>query len=150
MRRSYRPWAVPITTLLLAFSPTLRPSWAAAQPPGAASEGADRTDVSAPLPPSPTFAIPGPLQPFLRLAAVSRKVTPEEVLPLLSRQVVLDGYGGSSHSSTPTEYLILVRRYVEQARELQALAGPDGNLHVSNCQDAQPLLNVIGYRFREP
>lgn len=150
MRRSYRPWAVPITTLLLAFSPTLRPSWAAAQPPGAASEGADRTDVSAPLPPSPTFAIPGPLQPFLRLAAVSRKVTPEEVLPLLSHQVVLDGYGGSGRGASPTEYLILVRRYVEQARELTAVAGSDGNIRVSNCDSAQRLLAVIGYRLREP
>jgi hypothetical protein len=83
------------------------------------------------------------------LAAVSRKVTPEEVLPLLSHQVVLDGYGGSSHSTSPTEYLILVRRYVEQARELQTLAGPDGNIRVANCDDSQRLLNVIGYRLRQ-
>jgi hypothetical protein len=100
--------------------------------------------------PSSMLAIPGPLQPFLRLAAVSHKVTPEEVLPLLSHQVVLDGFGGSSRSSSPTEYLILVRRYVYQARELQALAGPDGNIRVSKCDDAERLLSVIGYRLRQP
>ena len=76
-------------------------------------------------------------------------MTPEEVLPLLSHQIVLDGYGGSSRASTPTEYLILVRRYVYQARELQALAGPDGNIRVSNCDEAHRLLSVIGYRLRE-
>jgi len=150
MRSSYRPLAVLLTTLGLAVSSLPQTTWSATPPSPGASANADKSAPRGPAPTSPTLAIPGPLQPFLRLAAVSRKVTPEEVLPLLSHQVVLDGYGGSSHSSTPTEYLILVRRYVDQARELQALAGPDGNIHVANCQDAQPLLSVIGYRFREP
>ena len=33
---------------------------------------------------------------------------------------------------------------------MQALAGPDGNIRVSNCEDAQRLLSVIGYRLRQP
>ena len=57
---------------------------------------------------------------------------------------------GQADSTSPTEYLILVRRYVDQARELQALAGADGNIRVSNCDDAQRLLSVIGYRLRQP
>jgi hypothetical protein len=96
------------------------------------------------------MAIPGPLRPFLRLAAVSQKVSPEEVLPLLAHHVVMEGYGGQERPHSPTEYLILVKRYVEQARELQALAGPDGVIRVSQCTEAQPLLAVIGYRLREP
>jgi hypothetical protein len=97
-----------------------------------------------------TMAIPGPLRPFLRLAAVSQKVSPDEVLPLLAHHVVMEGYGGQDRGHSPTEYLILVKRYVEQARELQALAGPDGVIRVSQCTEAQPLLAVIGYRLREP
>ncbi len=150
MRSSYRPLAVLQATLLLAISPLPSKTWGATPPSPAAPVGADKSPPRGPAPPSPTLAIPGPLQPFLRMAAVSRKVTPEEVLPLLSHQVVLDGYGGSSHSTSPTEYLILVRRYVDQARELQSLAGADGNIRVSNCDDAQRLLSVIGYRLRQP
>jgi len=46
--------------------------------------------------------------------------------------------------------LILLRRYVDQARELQTLAGPDGNIRISNCDEAQHLLRVIGYGLRQP
>jgi len=146
MQYSYRSWAVLLTTLLLGISLFPYKTWGAKPPSGATPSGPDK---SVP-PPSPTLAIPGPLQPLLRLAAVSRKVAPEEVLPLLSHQVVLDGYGGSAHSATPTEYLILVKRYVDQARELQTLAGSDGNIRVANCDEAQRLLSVIGYRLRQP
>lgn len=150
MRSSYRPVPVLLTTLFLAISPWPHKTWGATPPSPAAPVDADKSAPRGPAPPSPTLAIPGPLEPFLRLAAVSRKVTPEEVLPLLSHQVVLDGYGGSGRTSSPTEYLILVRRYVDQARELQTLAGPDGNIRVANCDDAQRLLSVIGYRLRQP
>ena len=102
------------------------------------------------MPASSTLAIPGPLLPFLRLAAVSRKASLEEVLPLLSHQVVLDGFGGSTRSSAASEYLVLVRRYVDQARELQTVAGADGNIRVSNCTDAARLLTVIGYKLQQP
>jgi hypothetical protein len=39
-------------------------------------------------------------------------------------------------------------RYVVQARELSLLVGADGKIHVTNCDDAKPLLTVLGYRTR--
>ena len=74
-----------------------------------------------PLAASPQFVIPGPLKPFLRLAGISQKVSAEEVLPLLSRNVFTEGFQGTSR---PTEFLVLLRRYVVQARELAELAAP--------------------------
>ena len=91
-------------------------------------------------------AIPGPLRSFLRMTAISQKVSPEEVLPLLARNVIATGYNGSK----PTEFLILVNWYLDQARELEALAGKEGVIHVSNCDDAKPLLIILGYRLRQP
>ena len=54
------------------------------------------------------------------MAGISQKIAPEEVLPLLSRNVFTQGYEGSTR---PTEFLILLRRYVVQARELSNLGG---------------------------
>jgi hypothetical protein len=93
-----------------------------------------------------TVTIPGPLRSFLRMAAISQKVSSDEVMPLLSRNVFLIGYTGSGRQAQPTEFLLLLRRYVQQARELAALAGPDGVIHVSGCDDARPLLGVLGFR----
>jgi hypothetical protein len=91
-------------------------------------------------------AIPGPLRSFLRMAAISQQIAPEEVMPLLARNIVVSGY----QNGKPTQYLILVNWYVDQARELEALAGPQGVIHVSNCDDAKPLLVILGYRLRQP
>ena len=97
--------------------------------------------------PQAQFVIPGPQRSFLRMAGISQKVVPAEVLPLLARNVFTEGYEGSSR---PTEFLILLRRYVGQARDLAALAAQTGNvIRVSNCQDAGPLLHILGYRIRE-
>jgi hypothetical protein len=92
-----------------------------------------------------TVGIPGPLRSFLRMAGISQKIASEEVLPLLARNVYLHGYEGPRHRNQ-TEFLVLLIRYVRQARELAALAGPQGVLHVSNCVEAKPLLKVLGYR----
>jgi len=93
------------------------------------------------------FVIPGPLRSFLRMAGISQKVAPEEVLPLLSRNVFIEGY---EQGSRPTEFLVLLRRYVVQANELVALAAESGNIiRVSNCDDAKTLLRILGYRTRE-
>jgi hypothetical protein len=94
---------------------------------------------------SASVTIPGPLRPFLRMAAVSQKASPEEVLPLLARKVAMEGYG---QGGKPTEYLVLLKRYVEQARELLALAGREGTIRVSSCSEAQPLLETLGYRLQ--
>src|SRR5215471_7584367 len=95
-----------------------------------------------------TITIPGPLRSFLRMAGISQKVSLDEVLPFLARNVFLRGYSGQGSSSRPTEFLLLLRRYTQQARELSSLAGPEGTLHVSGCADAGRVLQVLGYRTR--
>ena len=97
------------------------------------------------LPPVEEATIPGPLRSLLRMAAISQKVTPEEVLPLLARNVVMSGY----QAGKPTEFLVLMNWYMDQARELQALAGPGGVIHVSDCDDAKPLLAILGYKLQQ-
>ena len=97
---------------------------------------------------SASAPIPGPLRSFLRMAGISQKVAPEEVMPLLARNVYVLGYEGQWPKGRPSEFLVLLTRYVQQARELSALAGTDGVLHVSSCDDAKPLLKVLGYRTR--
>ena len=92
--------------------------------------------------------IPGPLRSFLRMAAISQKASREEVLPLMARNVVVEGYGGQGDSHRPTEYLALLRRYLQQARELMILAGRDQVIRVANCAQAGQLLSVIGYKLR--
>ena len=93
-----------------------------------------------------SFVIPGPRRSFLRMAGISQKVRPEEVLPLLSRNVFTQGFQGNTQA---TEFLILLRRYVVQARELSSLAEKTGMvLRVENCSDASPLLRILGYRIR--
>ncbi|HXW14372.1 MAG TPA: hypothetical protein VEN79_07665, partial [Terriglobia bacterium] len=150
MQSSYRPLAILLATFFLVFWQLPHKTRGATPPSPAASDSADKSTPRLSTPPSPLLALPGPLEPFLRLAAVSREATPPEVLPLLCHQVVLNGYGGAGRPSSPSEYLILLRRYVDQARELQTLAGPDGNIRVSNCDEAQRLLRVIGYGLRQP
>ena len=94
--------------------------------------------------------IPGPLRSFLRMAGISQKIAPEEVLPLLARNVVVMGYPDFKEKpDTPSEFLLLLRRYLAQARELQRLAGPEGVIRVSSCAEAGPLLGILGYRLRE-
>ena len=102
------------------------------------------TGASAKPEPHPeTIEIPGPLRPFLRMAGVSQEASPEEVLPLVARNAFLYGY----QTGHKTEYLILANRYVQMARELQLLAGPDGKIHIASCGDALALIHVLGYQF---
>jgi len=90
-------------------------------------------------------SIPGPMRSFLRMAAISQEITPDELLPLLARNVVMNGY----EVGRPTQYLVLVNWYLDQARELEALAGKGEVIHVSNCEDAKPLLAILGYRLQK-
>ena len=97
-----------------------------------------------------SVAIPGPLRSFLRMAGISQKISIEEVLPLLARNVAVEGYQGrKDKTGRPTEFLILLKRYVEQARQLVTLAGPEGLIRVSSCDQAEPLLAILGYRLRQ-
>jgi hypothetical protein len=87
--------------------------------------------------------IPGPLRPFMRMTGISQEIVSEDVLPMLARNVTLWGYEGNR----PTEFLKLAERYVALARELQKVAGPDGKIRVKGCEDAGPLIQVLGYQF---
>ena len=117
--------------------------------PAVAAPDASTADATPSALSSEGATIPGPLRSFLRMAGISQKATPREVLPLLARNVVIDGYHGpQDRPGRPTEFLILLMRYVQQARELQALAGPEGEIRVGGCDEAAPLLAVLGYRFR--
>lgn len=93
---------------------------------------------------SDSIIIPGPLRSLLRMAGISQEVTPDEVLPLLARNVYLRGY----QDGVATEFLVLLNRYVEYARELQQLTAADGMIHVSGCDDATRLIQVLGYQFQ--
>ena len=112
------------------------------------SDPSPSADAKVGPPQSVTVAIPGPLRSFLRMAGISQKVTPEEVMPLLARNVFVLGYEGEWSKGRPSEFLILLNRYVQQARELVTLAGPSAVIHVSTCDDAKPLLKILGYRTR--
>ncbi len=101
--------------------------------------------------PAPTATIPGPLTGFQRMTAISRKVSSDEILPFLARNVVIDGYQmRQGQTPKPTEYLKLIKSYLAQARELRELAGPSGLIRIESCAEVAPLLKTIGFRFRTP
>jgi len=127
--------------VLLCASPGLAPEASTAASPRLDANKAESTNAT-------TTTIPGPLRSFLRMAGISQKVSPDDVLPLLARNVFLRGYQGQGSNLRPTEFLLLLRRYVEQTRELASLAGPDGVIQVSACDEAQKVLEVLGYRVR--
>jgi hypothetical protein len=79
------------------------------------------------------------------MAGISQKVSPDDVLPLLARNAYMMGY----HNGTQTEFLILLDRYVYQARELQILAGTTDTIRVNGCDDAGTLIQILGYRLRQ-
>ena len=99
-----------------------------------------------PEPPPRTVIIPGPLRSFLRMAGVSQKTPQNEVLPLLARNVILRGY----ENDNETEFLMLLDRYIHQARELQVLAGQAQEIRIANCADAANLIHILGYQLRYP
>ena len=130
-----------IVCLCARFSPS---AWGRPTPP----RGLHRTEAEVDSSQRTSIIIPGPLRSFLRMAGISQKVSNDEVVPLLARNVFLRGYSGQGLSLRPTEFLILLRRYVQQANELAALAGPDALIRVSGCGDAERVLEVLGYRTR--
>jgi hypothetical protein len=109
-------------------------------------------DAAHPAEPWPTVKIPGPMRSFARMAAIPQDADPADVLPALARNVMTSGYqtGHGSEAIEPTEYLKLVYRYLSQARELQALAGPGNVIRIEKCESpaVADLLRVLGYRMR--
>ena len=95
--------------------------------------------------------LPGPLRSFLRMAALSQEIAPDEILPLLAHHIAVYGYEGSkTKAGKPTEYLNLLERYIQRGKEMQLLAGKQEVVHVADCATAGPLLEIIGYRLRVP
>lgn len=113
-----------------------------AQSPSGSSPDTKQLAAAPPASLDDTVTIPGPLRSFLRMSGLSLAVTPQDVLPLLAHNLVLHGY----QMGRPTEYLILLRRYVDQSKELTGLAPQNATLHVGGCKDAQALLHVLGYK----
>jgi hypothetical protein len=101
---------------------------------------------------APTVPIPGPLRSFARMVAISGESSPDEILQALARNVVTNGYQ-ASHSNEAleqTEYLKLVHRYLNQAQELQKLAGDAKVIKIENCESPSvaELLRILGFRIR--
>ena len=96
--------------------------------------------------------IPGGRRSFLRMAAISQQVSPDELLPLLAHNVAVEGYtyNRKGRKPSPTEFLNLLKDYIQQARELEALAGPRKVIRVSSCDQAGPLLKTLGYELASP
>jgi hypothetical protein len=90
------------------------------------------------------ITVPGPLRSLLRMAGISQKIPPESVLPLVARSVYFLGY----RQNHETEFLLLLQRYVRQARELEVLAGTNNEIRINHCAEAGPLLQVLGYSLR--
>ncbi len=135
--------AFAIAILLLGSFGSLR-TWAASsgEPPAPRPAKAN----TAPAAGTSEISIPGPLRSFLRMAGISQKISRDDVMPLLARNVYMQGYEGGNR---PTEFLILLNRYVQQARELTTLAGPGEVIRVAGCDDAKALLHTLGYRVRQ-
>jgi hypothetical protein len=98
---------------------------------------------------SSEITIPGPLRSLLRMAGISQKASSDEVVALLARNIYVQGYEGWRTGGRPTEFLILLGRYMNQAKELAEMAGNEGVVHLTNCDDAPRLLHILGYRLRE-
>lgn len=122
-------FALPLATLGQASSSPRRPT---RNTPGGSSLSR----------PADGVMIPGPLRSFERMAGISQKVPSDEVLPLLARNVFMQGY----NQQKPTEFLLLLARYVQQARELQIFAGSSGVISVKGCGDVGTILQILGYR----
>ncbi|KAA6458301.1 hypothetical protein DYQ86_20510 [Acidobacteria bacterium AB60] len=116
------------------------------EPLGSAPAGIDAAEETPSSAPAETIMIPGPLRPFLRMAGISQQIRPEELMPTLARNVSLYGF----HGDRETEYLTLVIRYLQQARDLERMAGQEAMIRVSGCDDAAHLVSVLGYKFERP
>ena len=104
-------------------------------------------------PPAPDLArVPGTLNSFRRMAALSTDMHVAETLPSLGRTIFTGGYHAARGSGAlePTEYLKLLKQYITQARELEVFAGDDSTIDVPVCESAETaqLLKIIGYRLR--
>ncbi|HXP63710.1 MAG TPA: hypothetical protein VN829_24605, partial [Dongiaceae bacterium] len=132
-----------MAAVLLIATSLVHPGLVSAAQPPLDSSAASAPQAAKPEPRAGTIEIPGPLRSFLRMTGVSQEAASGEVLPLVARNAFLYGF----QTGHRTEYLILANRYVQMARELAPFAGADGKIHVSSCDDALALIQVLGYQF---
>ena len=95
--------------------------------------------------------LPGLLNSFQRMAALSTDLDVQQLLPALARNVVTSGYRSiRGESLEKTEYLKLVEQYLSQAKELEQLAGAEQTIVIPECesQETAELLKILGYRLR--
>ena len=138
MKLPRRPWSlIPAFVVCLSVC-----SWAYAWNSGGEHGDADLAH-GAGAGTTQMVSIPGPLRSFMRMAGISQEATPEEMLPLLARNVSLHGY----QVGAETEYLVLLRRYVQFAQDLRQLADAQNTIHVDNCEQGEKLAEVLGYQF---
>ncbi len=100
---------------------------------------------------SDSVLVPGLLNSFSRMAALSTDLSLDQLLPALGRNIFTGGYHTRGAGLLePTEFLKLLKQYLTLARELEQLAGPDQMLEVPECESSETaeLLRVIGYRLR--
>ena len=96
--------------------------------------------------------VPGLLDSFRRMAALSTDQQLDELLPALARNMVTNGYRTSRGAETleQAEYVKLLLQYLSQARELKQFAGADETIHVPACesQETAQILKILGFRLR--
>ncbi len=112
--------------------------------PNGVHEASSKSSSSSPA--AETVTIPGPLRSFLRMAGISQEIPLDEVMPTLARNAALYGY----QAGKETEFLILVDRYLHQARELQSFTDGQGTIRIVGCDEATRLIQVLGYKFQRP
>ena len=93
MKSPVRPWTFALSLTLFACSCYAGGTSREVRPSPLGVPGAGAPSEQAVSKTSDGVTIPGPLRPFLRMAAVSQKASSEEVLPLLARKVAMEGYG---------------------------------------------------------
>ena len=102
--------------------------------------------------PMGSVQIPGLLEGFRRMAALSSDQRLDELMPALARNVMTSGYrtGRGAEALQQTEYLKLVLQYLSQARELREFAGPNESIDVPACESRETaqLLKILGFRLR--
>ncbi len=120
-------------------------NWSALAPPAGETSDPEREGYG-------YAEIPGIFDGFLRMAALSTDLHPDQLLPALARNIVTGGYrtmrGGEALEET--EYLKLLRQYLTQARELRQIAGDDNVIDIAECESeaTATLLKTLGYRLR--
>lgn len=142
MRFSRRLLIIVAAWMCFAFvitAPAQNPSQSSSQPVAQQSSPTGGDEI----------VIHGPVRSLLRMAGISQKANDDEVVAFLARNIYVQGYEGWRSGNRPTEFLILLGRYVNQSKELGDLAGANAIIHLSTCDDAPRLLQILGYRLRE-